>query len=70
MELTRRAGSHYIIGYGGTVKIAIIDIIWSERNIVGNLVGLQPGRANGRSPARAGYSCTPAPMPSTRSTTP
>jgi hypothetical protein len=39
MELTRRAGSHYIIGYGGTVKIAIIDIIWSERNIVGNLVG-------------------------------
>jgi NADPH:quinone reductase-like Zn-dependent oxidoreductase len=38
-NLTSRAGSHYIMGYGGTVKIATIDIISSERNIVGNLVG-------------------------------
>ena len=38
-ELTRRAGSHYIIGYGGTVEVPTIDIISSERNIVGNLVG-------------------------------
>jgi hypothetical protein len=29
-NLTRRAGSHYIIGYGGTVKIATIDIISSS----------------------------------------
>jgi hypothetical protein len=69
VELTRRAGSHYIIGYGGTVKIATIDI-WSEPNIVGNLVGLQPGRVDGRSPARARHRCTPAPIPSTQATTP
>ena len=38
-NLTRRAGFHYIIGYGGTVNVPTIDIISSERNIVGNLVG-------------------------------
>ena len=38
-NLTRRAGSHYIIGYGGTVNVPTIDIISSERNIIGNLVG-------------------------------
>jgi NAD+-dependent secondary alcohol dehydrogenase Adh1 len=38
-NLTRRAGSHYIIGYGGTISVPAIDVISSERNIVGNLVG-------------------------------
>jgi NAD+-dependent secondary alcohol dehydrogenase Adh1 len=38
-QLTRRAGSHFIIGYGGTVHVATIDMISTERNIVGNLVG-------------------------------
>jgi len=38
-KLTRRAGSHYIIGYGGTVDVPTIDIISTERNIIGNLVG-------------------------------
>jgi NAD+-dependent secondary alcohol dehydrogenase Adh1 len=38
-NLTRRAGSHYVIGYGGTVNVPAIDIISSERSIVGNLVG-------------------------------
>ena len=38
-QLTRRAGSHYVIGYGGAVDVATIDIISTERNIVGNLVG-------------------------------
>ena len=33
------AGSHYVIGYGGAVDVATIDIISTERNIVGNLVG-------------------------------
>jgi NAD+-dependent secondary alcohol dehydrogenase Adh1 len=37
--LTRRAGSYYVIGYGGTVDIPTIDLISTERNIVGNLVG-------------------------------
>jgi NAD+-dependent secondary alcohol dehydrogenase Adh1 len=41
-NLTRRAGSHYIIGYGGTVKIATIDIISSERNIDGSATWSAP----------------------------
>ncbi len=38
-KLTRPAGSHYVIGYGGTVNVPTIDIISSERNVIGNLVG-------------------------------
>jgi NAD+-dependent secondary alcohol dehydrogenase Adh1 len=37
--MTRRAGSHYVIGYGGTVNVPAIDIISTERNVIGNLVG-------------------------------
>jgi NAD+-dependent secondary alcohol dehydrogenase Adh1 len=37
--MTRRAGSYYVIGYGGTVNIPTIDLISTERNIIGNLVG-------------------------------
>ena len=37
--MTRRAGSHYVIGYGGTIQVPTIDIISTERNIIGNLVG-------------------------------
>jgi NAD+-dependent secondary alcohol dehydrogenase Adh1 len=37
--LTRRAGSDFVIGYGGTVDIPTIDVISTERNVVGNLVG-------------------------------
>lgn len=37
--MTRDAGSHYVIGYGGTVNVPAIDIISTERNVVGNLVG-------------------------------
>jgi NAD+-dependent secondary alcohol dehydrogenase Adh1 len=38
-NLPRRAGSPFIIGYGGTVNVPAIDIISTERNIIGNLVG-------------------------------
>jgi NAD+-dependent secondary alcohol dehydrogenase Adh1 len=38
-EMTRRAGSYYVIGYGGTIAIPTLDIISTERNIVGNIVG-------------------------------
>jgi NAD+-dependent secondary alcohol dehydrogenase Adh1 len=37
--MTRRAGSYYVIGYGGTVHIPTLDIISTERNIIGNIVG-------------------------------
>jgi NAD+-dependent secondary alcohol dehydrogenase Adh1 len=37
--MTRRAGSHFVIGYGGNIDIPTIDIISTERNVIGNLVG-------------------------------
>jgi NAD+-dependent secondary alcohol dehydrogenase Adh1 len=37
--MTARAGSCYVIGYGGTVHIPTLDIISTERNVVGNIVG-------------------------------
>jgi NAD+-dependent secondary alcohol dehydrogenase Adh1 len=37
--MTRRAGSDYVIGYGGTIELAAIDVISTERNVIGNLVG-------------------------------
>jgi NAD+-dependent secondary alcohol dehydrogenase Adh1 len=37
--MTRRAGSYFVIGYGGTVEIPTLDIISTERNIIGNIVG-------------------------------
>jgi len=37
--MTRRAGSHFVIGYGGRVEVDTIDIISTERSVVGNLVG-------------------------------
>jgi NAD+-dependent secondary alcohol dehydrogenase Adh1 len=38
-RMLRRAGSYFVIGYGGAVSIPTIDIISTEINIVGNLVG-------------------------------
>ena len=37
--MTAPAGSYFVIGYGGTVHIPTLDIISTERNIVGNIVG-------------------------------
>jgi NAD+-dependent secondary alcohol dehydrogenase Adh1 len=39
LAMTKRAGSYFIIGYGGTIDIPTIDLISTERNIIGNLVG-------------------------------
>lgn len=38
-QLLRPRGSHYVIGYGGTVHLDTIDIISREINVIGNLVG-------------------------------
>ena len=38
-KMTRPGGSHYVIGYGGTVEVPTIDLISTERNVIGNLVG-------------------------------
>jgi NAD+-dependent secondary alcohol dehydrogenase Adh1 len=37
--MTAPAGSYFVIGYGGQVQIPTLDIISTERNIVGNIVG-------------------------------
>ena len=37
--MTGEAGSYFVIGYGGTVHIPTLDIISTERNVFGNIVG-------------------------------
>jgi NAD+-dependent secondary alcohol dehydrogenase Adh1 len=37
--MTRPGGSYFVIGYGGTLSVPTLDIISTERNIVGNIVG-------------------------------
>ncbi|MGV9309678.1 NAD(P)-dependent alcohol dehydrogenase [Nonomuraea sp. NPDC003727] len=39
VAMLRRAGSYFVIGYGGRVEIPTIDIISNEINVIGNLVG-------------------------------
>lgn len=39
VRMLRRAGNYYVVGYGENVDIPTIDIISTEINIVGNLVG-------------------------------
>jgi NAD+-dependent secondary alcohol dehydrogenase Adh1 len=38
-NMTRPGGSDFVIGYGGTLTIPTLDIISTERNIIGNIVG-------------------------------
>jgi NAD+-dependent secondary alcohol dehydrogenase Adh1 len=42
LAMTRNAGYYYIVGYGGKVEIPTMDMIVSEKTIVGNLVGTYP----------------------------
>lgn len=37
--MLRRAGNYYVVGYGENLNIPTIDIISTEINFVGNLVG-------------------------------
>jgi NAD+-dependent secondary alcohol dehydrogenase Adh1 len=37
--MTHSGGSYFVIGYGGTLSIPTLDIISTERNIIGNIVG-------------------------------
>jgi len=39
VKMLRRAGNYYVIGYGGQLQIPTIDIISTEINFIGNLVG-------------------------------
>ena len=39
VAMLRRAGSYFVIGYGGKLDVPTIDIISTEINFIGNLVG-------------------------------
>ena len=39
LAMTRNDGFYYIVGYGGRVDVPTLDMIASEKTIVGNLVG-------------------------------
>ncbi|MEW2165585.1 NAD(P)-dependent alcohol dehydrogenase [Streptomyces sp. NPDC007084] len=39
VRMLRRAGDYHVIGYGGTLQVPTIDIISTEINFIGNLVG-------------------------------
>ena len=39
LQMTRRAGDYHVVGYGEDIQIPAIDVISTEINIVGNLVG-------------------------------
>ena len=42
LTMTRNNGSYYVIGYGGKIDIPTIDMIVTEKSIIGNLVGTYP----------------------------
>jgi NAD+-dependent secondary alcohol dehydrogenase Adh1 len=52
--MTGRAGSYFVIGYGGTLQIPTLDIISTERNIIGNIVGTYNDLAELMALAQAG----------------
>ncbi|GAA4698124.1 NAD(P)-dependent alcohol dehydrogenase [Pseudonocardia yuanmonensis] len=39
IRMTRQAGDYHVVGYGENVDVPTIDLISTEKNIVGNLVG-------------------------------
>ncbi len=39
LAMTRPMGNYYIVGYGEDIRVPAVDLIITERNIIGNLVG-------------------------------
>ena len=39
LAMTRPAGSYYVVGYGEDIQIPTVDMVITEKNIIGNLVG-------------------------------
>lgn len=39
IAMTRPNGSYYVVGYGEDIRVPAVDIIITEKNIIGNLVG-------------------------------
>ncbi|QHI97534.1 alcohol dehydrogenase catalytic domain-containing protein [Xylophilus rhododendri] len=42
LAMTRNAGTYYVVGYGGRIELPTLDMVTSEKSIVGNLVGTWP----------------------------
>jgi NAD+-dependent secondary alcohol dehydrogenase Adh1 len=53
-NMTRAAGSYFVIGYGGTLTIPTLDVISTERNVIGNIVGTYNDLAELMALAQAG----------------
>ena len=39
LAMTRAMGSYYVIGYGEDINVSAFEMITTEKNIIGNLVG-------------------------------
>jgi NAD+-dependent secondary alcohol dehydrogenase Adh1 len=39
LAMTRRAGDYHVVGYGEDVVVPTIDLVSTEKNVIGNLVG-------------------------------
>lgn len=39
LAMTRAAGDYHVVGYGENVDVPTIDLVSTERNVIGNLVG-------------------------------
>ncbi|MDN5926059.1 MAG: NAD(P)-dependent alcohol dehydrogenase [Hyphomicrobiales bacterium] len=39
LAMTRPMGSYYVVGYGEDIKVPTVDMVITEKNIIGNLVG-------------------------------
>lgn len=39
LAMTRPAGSYFIVGYGEDIRVPTVDMVITEKNIIGNLVG-------------------------------
>jgi hypothetical protein len=53
-EMTAAGGSYFVIGYGGELRIPTLDIISTERNIIGNIVATYNDLAELMALAQAG----------------
>ncbi|MCW7541359.1 NAD(P)-dependent alcohol dehydrogenase [Aquabacterium sp. A7-Y] len=39
LAMTRPMGSYYVVGYGEDIRVPSVDMVFTEKNIIGNLVG-------------------------------
>jgi len=42
LKMTANAGYYYVVGYGGKIEIPTMEMVATEKTIVGNLVGTYP----------------------------